>query len=152
MACGENQVCETTDVTLDNFKCIAGTHRDGDGCENCKSGMICDEPGVTIENVRLKKNRWRTSAESAKIETCPLERSCRSSIPTAEALIGDSEAIKSGVRRLDAANPVNTSVLGTYTVTYDVTDSSGNEAVQVTRTVIVEDTTPPVITVTPTTC
>ncbi|MAU11687.1 MAG: hypothetical protein CL607_17815 [Anaerolineaceae bacterium] len=46
-------------------------------------------------------------------------------------------------------NPVNTSVLGTYTVTYDVTDSSGNEAVQVTRTVIVEDTTPPVITVTP---
>ena len=42
--------------------------------------------------------------------------------------------------------PIDTSVLGVYTVTYDVTDSSGNAAVQVTRTVNVEDTTAPVIT------
>ncbi len=33
------------------------------------------------------------------------------------------------------SNPVNTSVLGTYTVTYNVKDSSGNAATQVTRTV-----------------
>jgi len=32
-------------------------------------------------------------------------------------------------------NPVNTSVLGTYTVTYNVKDSSNNSATQVTRTV-----------------
>ncbi len=35
------------------------------------------------------------------------------------------------------SNPVNTSVLGTYTITYDVTDSRGYHAKQITRTVIV---------------
>ena len=44
------------------------------------------------------------------------------------------------------ATAVNTSLLGSYTVTYNVTDSSGNPAVQVTRTVDVVDTTIPVIT------
>ncbi len=43
------------------------------------------------------------------------------------------------------ASAVNTSVLGSYSVTYDVTDSSGNPAVQATRTVDVVDTTAPVI-------
>ena len=42
-------------------------------------------------------------------------------------------------------NPVDTSVLGTYTITYNVVDSSSNAAVEVTRTVEVVDTTPPVI-------
>ena len=41
---------------------------------------------------------------------------------------------------------VDTSTVGSYTVTYDVTDCNGNPAVQVTRTVNVLDTTPPVIT------
>lgn len=45
-------------------------------------------------------------------------------------------------------NPVNTAVLGMYTVTYDVKDSSNNSATQVTRTVNVVDTTIPVITLT----
>jgi len=44
-------------------------------------------------------------------------------------------------------NPVDTSILGAYIVTYDVSDSSGNVAIQVTRTVNVVDTTPPVITI-----
>jgi large repetitive protein len=43
-------------------------------------------------------------------------------------------------------NPVNTGVVGTYTVTYNVTDGAGNAAAAVTRTVIVADTTAPVIT------
>ncbi|CAA6800912.1 MAG: Unknown protein [uncultured Sulfurovum sp.] len=46
-------------------------------------------------------------------------------------------------------NPVDVSTLGTYIVTFDVNDSAGNSALQVTRTVnVVEvpDTTPPVIT------
>lgn len=34
-------------------------------------------------------------------------------------------------------NPVNTSVAGTYTVTYSVTDNCGNAAVEVNRTVVV---------------
>ncbi len=43
-------------------------------------------------------------------------------------------------------NPVDTTTLGEYTITYNVTDSSGNVASQVTRTVNVVDTTVPVIT------
>ncbi len=39
-------------------------------------------------------------------------------------------------------NPVNTSVVGTYTVTYNVTNSSSNAADQVTRTVVVYSTGP----------
>ena len=39
-------------------------------------------------------------------------------------------------------NPVNTTVKGTYNVTYNVKDSSNNAAVQVTRTVNVVTTTP----------
>ena len=41
---------------------------------------------------------------------------------------------------------VDTSVVGTYIVTYDASDSSGNAATQVTRTVNVTDNNPPVIT------
>ncbi|MBI5385185.1 MAG: DUF5011 domain-containing protein, partial [Verrucomicrobia bacterium] len=41
-------------------------------------------------------------------------------------------------------NPVNPNVVGTYTVTYNVSDGSGNAAVEVTRTVIVQDTQAPV--------
>ena len=44
------------------------------------------------------------------------------------------------------ASAVNTAVLGSYTVTYDVTDAAGNPAIQVTRTVDVVDTTVPVLT------
>jgi len=44
------------------------------------------------------------------------------------------------------ASSVDTTVPGDYTVTYDVSDSSGNAATTVTRTVTVQDTTPPVIT------
>ncbi len=45
-----------------------------------------------------------------------------------------------------AVNPVNTALVGTYTITYTVSDSSGNTATPVTRIVNVIDTTPPVIT------
>jgi len=44
------------------------------------------------------------------------------------------------------SSAVDTSTPGSYSVTYDVTDSEGYAAVQVVRTVLVEDTTPPVIT------
>jgi len=40
--------------------------------------------------------------------------------------------------RIVVANPVNTTVLGTYTVTYTVSDLSGNAAKPVTRTVNVQ--------------
>ncbi|MFV1872539.1 MAG: immunoglobulin-like domain-containing protein [Oleiphilus sp.] len=41
---------------------------------------------------------------------------------------------------------VNTTVAGAYTLTYNVSDAAGNAATQVSRTVIVGDTTAPVIT------
>jgi len=41
---------------------------------------------------------------------------------------------------------VNPNVVGTYYVTYDVFDSNGNNATQIIRTVVVEDSTPPTIT------
>ena len=43
-------------------------------------------------------------------------------------------------------NNVNVNTAGQYVVTYNVTDSSGNEATEVTRVVNVTDTTAPVIT------
>jgi large repetitive protein len=43
------------------------------------------------------------------------------------------------------ANPVDTGVPGSYTVTYDVSDAASNAATQVTRTVNVVDTTTPVV-------
>ncbi len=52
---------------------------------------------------------------------------------------GSSSAVIGG-------DTVDESTLGTYIVTYDATDSNGNHATQVTRTVNVVDTTIPVIT------
>jgi MYXO-CTERM domain-containing protein len=48
---------------------------------------------------------------------------------------------------ITTVNNVNTSAVGTYTVSYDVSDATGNAAVQVTRTVeITADVTKPVLT------
>ncbi len=41
---------------------------------------------------------------------------------------------------------VNTAIVGVYSVSYNVSDTNGNAAVEVTRTVTVVDTTVPVIT------
>ena len=43
------------------------------------------------------------------------------------------------------ASAIDSSVPGTYQVTYDVTDAAGNAATTVTRTVTYEDRMPPVI-------
>ena len=56
--------------------------------------------------------------------------------------VGDgdlSEAIK-------VSGEVDSNKPGSYELKYDVKDSSGNEAVTITRTVVVVDTTSPVIT------
>ncbi len=48
---------------------------------------------------------------------------------------------------ISTVSTVNINKLGTYTVTYNVTDSSGNAATTVVRTVVVRDTQKPVITI-----
>ena len=40
---------------------------------------------------------------------------------------------------------VDINTVGTYSIDYDVNDSSGNDAVTITRTIVVEDTEAPVI-------
>ena len=63
--------------------------------------------------------------------------------PGATALdVGDGDLTSSIV----VTGSVDTSTLGTYTLTYNVSDASGNVADPVTRTVNVVDTTAPVIT------
>jgi hypothetical protein len=47
---------------------------------------------------------------------------------------------------LAASGSVNVNVTGTYVLTYSKSDAAGNAATQVTRTVNVVDTTPPVVT------
>ena len=49
---------------------------------------------------------------------------------------------------ITTVNNVDTTIVASYTVTYNVLDSSGNAATEVTRTVNVVDTTVPVITLT----
>jgi hypothetical protein len=47
---------------------------------------------------------------------------------------------------VSVSGAVNVNVVGTYTLIYNATDASGNHATPVTRTVIVQDTTAPTIT------
>ena len=53
-----------------------------------------------------------------------------------------------GTSVIIGGDPVNITQIGNYTVTYDATDTAGNIATQVNRTVIVQDTTAPIITLT----
>lgn len=56
----------------------------------------------------------------------------------------DDDTVLTG--NIVSASNVDDTQLGTYTVKYNVTDSDGNPAVEAVRTVVVEDTTAPVIT------
>lgn len=47
-----------------------------------------------------------------------------------------------------SSGSVDTSTVGTYVITYSSTDAAGNDAATLTRTITVEDQTPPVITLT----
>jgi hypothetical protein len=58
--------------------------------------------------------------------------------------VGDDDATLTSA--IITVNPVDANTVGTYTVTYNVTDSQGNAAAEVTRTVDVVDKTAPVIT------
>ncbi|MDJ0908423.1 MAG: DUF5011 domain-containing protein, partial [Woeseiaceae bacterium] len=57
-----------------------------------------------------------------------------------------TDAVDSSITIAVDASAVDTSVVGTYLVTYNAVDASGNAAAEVTRTVEVVDTTVPIIT------
>ena len=60
----------------------------------------------------------------------------------------DDGATADGGETVTTTGTVDTSVVGSYTLTYSATDAAGNTAIEKTRTVKVVDTTAPVITVT----
>ena len=60
-----------------------------------------------------------------------------------------SDNYNTGLTYVITGGPVNTNVLGTYTLFYNAVDSSGNVAVTQTLTVIVRDITPPRLTLLP---
>ena len=61
-----------------------------------------------------------------------------------EAIYTDAGATSDGIEEVSSSVLVNTNIVGSYTVNYSATDTSGNTGTA-TRTVIVEDTTAPVI-------
>jgi hypothetical protein len=80
----------------------------------------------------------RTGAATVQVE-------CKAVYTDAGATASDN-ADGNITNKIVTVNPVNTSVLGSYTVTYNVTDAAGNAAAQITRTVTVVDSTKPTIT------
>ncbi|MDC0324443.1 DUF5011 domain-containing protein [Akkermansiaceae bacterium] len=77
--------------------------------------------------------------------------------PASVTIEAGSEYADAGATATDAVdgaivvvvdNKVNAQIPGSYLVSFTATDAAGNAAVEVTRTVIVEDTLPPVITLT----
>ncbi len=74
----------------------------------------------------------------------PLTLQAGASYVEAGATVTDNYDV--GLSATIDSSSVNTSALGSYSVTYNVTDTNGNVADEVTRTVNVIDTTKPVIT------
>lgn len=72
----------------------------------------------------------------------PMTVECHTSFTDPGATASDDCA---GSFPATASGSVNVNVPGTYTITYNASDPSGNPAVSVTRTVVVVDTTAPVI-------
>jgi len=81
------------------------------------------------------------------IEACSLETYTEEGAKAFDYYDEDNLIINTVVTRGSTTIPaVDVNVVGTYTITYSATDSSGNTG-KATRTVIVRDTIPPVITV-----
>lgn len=96
-----------------------------------------DEVTVTVEDTTIPVI---TLLGDAEIELeCGVDDYTEAGATAADICDNDVSVVVTGT--------VDTHTPGTYTVTYNATDDSGNKAVAVERTVKVVDTTPPVITV-----
>jgi len=119
----------------------------GEGCNDSNSDGFCDFPfrfsGGQDNLPWTTQDGWNSPPEPS--DTIPPEITLLGS-PLVTLVVGEtyveagatvtdnSGEDLSGSLIIDASG-VNTSVAGTYIVTYDVSDSSGNAALQVTRTV-----------------
>jgi alpha-tubulin suppressor-like RCC1 family protein len=132
---------------------------DGNGSISSNGSVNVNVPGVytltydrsdTASNVATQVARTVTVQDT----TIPVITLTGSSAVTHEAATAYSDAGATWADTLDgngsvpANGSVNASVPGVYTLTYDLNDTAGNAATQIIRTVTVQDTTVPVITLT----
>ncbi|MBW1296398.1 immunoglobulin-like domain-containing protein [Aquimarina litoralis] len=136
---------ETGAVFLDQFFTACGPTTFG--FPDCT-----DNPGVQITN-----DTFDSSGATIVVDTtAPIISLTGDATVTVEAGTTYSDAGATATDDIDGditadivtANPVDTSIPGVYTVTYNVSDASGNAATEVTREVTVADTTVPVISLT----
>jgi len=96
--------------------------------------------GTFLDDVRLCKIADAEPSDNIPVITLigdPIVNVENGSVYTDEGATADDEEDGDITGDIVTVNPVDTSVAGTYTITYNVTDSDGNHAVEVTRTVIV---------------
>lgn len=106
-----------------------------------------DEDGILkIDFARLVRVEDTTAPEITLMGDNPLTLECATDYvsPGAEALDDCDGNISSHI--VVDISEMNTNAVGTYPVRYSVTDASGNPAETQVRTVVVEDTTAPIIT------
>ncbi|MDQ1256091.1 MAG: hypothetical protein QG656_687, partial [Candidatus Hydrogenedentes bacterium] len=109
---------------------------------------VADASGNTAAEVTRTVNVVAGSAPVVVLTGMnPVVIGCCDNYTDAGATAVDLEDGNLTANIVTAGLPIDTCVPGTYFVDYNVTDSSLNPAMQVTRTVVVEDTMPPVITI-----
>jgi hypothetical protein len=129
---------------------------DGNGTTDVSGAVNASVPGVytlTYSKSDVAGNVATLVTRTVTVQdtTIPVITLTGSFNVTHEAVTAYSDAGASWTDTLDgngsasATEVVNVTVPGVYTLTYDLNDSSGNAATRVTRTVMVQDTTVPVI-------
>lgn len=105
-------------------------------------GLEDSDPAATA-TVEVRADTTPPSLSLSGLDTLALECSVDTYIEEGASVSDDCDpavAVSTG------GDAVNASLVGNYTVTYDARDASGNAADQITRSVDVEDTSKPVLT------
>ncbi|MCX9082257.1 MAG: DUF5011 domain-containing protein, partial [Candidatus Methanoperedens sp.] len=128
-----------------SFTAIANMDSDGDGFTNSEELAALTFPGNASDHPIASDT---TPPVITLLGSTTVNLVVGSAYSDAGATALDN---KDGVltSKIVTVNSVNTAVIGSYKVTYNVVDAAGNKAVEVVRTVNVvaaADTTPPVIT------
>ena len=118
-----------------------------------------DEGEYTATEVQVVQTLLGTDSAAANLGAVTVDRTppviSLNGAATITLIVGDTTYTEQATvtDNLDASitldisgETVDTQAAGTYTLTYDATDAAGNEAMQVTRMVMVTDTTKPDIT------